>query len=266
MPDDRLIHKRACHSKKVSSLTDFEHRVWWTYQLIADDYGVMRMSAAALQSGNDALEKKTTFALEHALGRLVSVGLNRTFSHQGKSYLYQHDWQEWQRIRHPRPSVLPLPSLDDIEACEESTRALMRNRLEFTGEVLGDSSNVAATFPPHGKRLTANGIRLTAFPDRDLSNDLRSRFERFWASYPRKVGKGAAWRVWVRLAPDEALTSRMIAAVAVQAQTRQWRKDGGQFVPHPSTWLNQERWEDSPEIEVDPTDPFDGLRKAVESG
>ena len=23
----------------------------------------------------------------------------------------------------------------------------------------------------------------------------------------------------------------------------QWTKDGGQFVPHPATWLNQKRWQ-----------------------
>jgi hypothetical protein len=26
----------------------------------------------------------------------------------------------------------------------------------------------------------------------------------------------------------------------------EWTKDGGQFIPHPATWLNQKRWEDEP--------------------
>ena len=30
----------------------------------------------------------------------------------------------------------------------------------------------------------------------------------------------------------------------------QWKKDGGQFIPHPATWLNQEGWDDEPEIKI----------------
>lgn len=73
---------------------------------------------------------------------------------------------------------------------------------------------------------------------------LRERFDRFWASYPRRIGKGAALRMWNRLKPDEALTVLIIAALEQQAQWPQWTKDGGQFIPHPSTWLHQERWTD----------------------
>lgn len=67
-------------------------------------------------------------------------------------------------------------------------------------------------------------------------------FEAFWFAYPRKVGKGAAERAWRKVPPDHL--DRILAAVATQSQSDQWRKDGGQFIPHPSTWLNQRRWED----------------------
>jgi len=29
-----------------------------------------------------------------------------------------------------------------------------------------------------------------------------------------------------------------------------WRKDSGQFIPHPATWLNAKGWEDSTVIEL----------------
>lgn len=76
----------------------------------------------------------------------------------------------------------------------------------------------------------------------------RSRFERFWLAFPRKVGKDAAWREWQRLKPSEALTDTMIAAVQAQIASPQWLKDGGQFIPHPRTWLHQGRWEDEPVV------------------
>ena len=36
----------------------------------------------------------------------------------------------------------------------------------------------------------------------------------------------------------------MVSAIAVQATSPAWTKDGGQFIPHPSTWLNEGRWQD----------------------
>ena len=77
-----------------------------------------------------------------------------------------------------------------------------------------------------------------------MSKAMEARFDRFWAVYPRKVGKGAARRKFAQLKPDDALTDRMIQAVEKAKQSQQWTRDGGQYVPHPTTWLNQERWED----------------------
>ena len=36
------------------------------------------------------------------------------------------------------------------------------------------------------------------------------------------------------------------------ASTDQWRKDAGAFIPHPATFLNQERWKDEREVKVAP--------------
>lgn len=92
---------------------------------------------------------------------------------------------------------------------------------------------------------------------------LRARFERFWAVYPRKVAKDAAWFVWQKRKPDDALTDAMIAAVREQAQSVQWRRDGGQFIPHPRTWLNQGRWQDTATIDVRPTSNLDGIEEFI---
>ena len=69
-------------------------------------------------------------------------------------------------------------------------------------------------------------------------------FDEFWKAYPRKVGKGTAKKAWERLKPTAGLRSTMLAAIETQKQSTQWRRDNGQFIPNPSTWLNQSRWED----------------------
>lgn len=72
-------------------------------------------------------------------------------------------------------------------------------------------------------------------------------FEDFWADYPRKVGKGDALKAWRTLKPSADLQAVIAEAVAAQRTCRQWLKDGGQFIPHPATWLGQRRWEDAPD-------------------
>lgn len=67
-------------------------------------------------------------------------------------------------------------------------------------------------------------------------------FLHFWAAYPRKVGKGAARKVWNAKA-CEGIADKIVAAVEDNVKrNEQWHKDGGQYIPHPATWLRQERW------------------------
>jgi len=69
-------------------------------------------------------------------------------------------------------------------------------------------------------------------------------FDRFWAAYPRKVAKAQAAKAWAKLKPDDELVVTIIGAVERQAQSDQWQRDGGKFIPYPATWLNGRRWED----------------------
>ena len=68
-----------------------------------------------------------------------------------------------------------------------------------------------------------------------------ANFDRFWEAYPRKAGKVKAQTAFQKVTvPVEIILS----AIAEQKKSPQWQKDGGQFIPHPATWLNGKRWED----------------------
>jgi hypothetical protein len=69
-------------------------------------------------------------------------------------------------------------------------------------------------------------------------------FDSFWSEYPKKVGKDDARKAWKKRKVSQALAEQMIAAVRVQRGSQQWAKDGGQYIPNPSTWINQGRWQD----------------------
>ena len=114
MPADRLLHARLGHSAKVSSLSDLEYRVWTTYLLGADDFGVMRAAAVSFQAAHDALSRRPVRTIDKCIERLVETGLVEAFVHQGARYLYQTDWQDFQRVRYPLRTLHPLPVAAEV--------------------------------------------------------------------------------------------------------------------------------------------------------
>lgn len=63
----------------------------------------------------------------------------------------------------------------------------------------------------------------------------------FWQQYPRKIAKKDAERAWLRLSVEQ----QSAAMTALPMHCKHWQLRGDlQFVPHPATWLNGERWED----------------------
>lgn len=67
------------------------------------------------------------------------------------------------------------------------------------------------------------------------------RFDAFWIMYPKKVGKEAARKAWIKHDPD---IDMVIKAIRWQEISTQWKKG---FIPNPSTYINQHRWLDEPE-------------------
>jgi hypothetical protein len=89
-------------------------------------------------------------------------------------------------------------------------------------------------------------------------------FPIFWAAYPRKEGKAPAEKAFNKLKPSMAMLDVMLSAIKVQSQSERWRKEGGQFIPMPTTWLNQRRWEDQAQIELPTAQSKFGDCNAVE--
>jgi hypothetical protein len=70
------------------------------------------------------------------------------------------------------------------------------------------------------------------------------RFDEFWAQYPKKRSKGQAEKAWAKIAPSNALHKQILGSLDLAKRSRDWIKDGGQYVPYPATWLNAKGWED----------------------
>ena len=69
-------------------------------------------------------------------------------------------------------------------------------------------------------------------------------FSSFWNEYPVKKGKGSAYKSWIKKKPD---IDNVLLAIKNQTDEKEKLRANQQFCPewpHPTTWLNQERWDD----------------------
>lgn len=121
------------------------------------------------------------------------------------------------------------------------------------------SSPKKQKWSPNQEPLTKNqepGEEDTLSPPAPGTTKQQDLFDEFWAAYPKKVGKDAARKAFGKRDPGKTLVADMLAALAVQRQSEQWRRDGGQYIPNPATWLNEGRWQDGEPVETSPQELF----------
>ena len=96
-------------------------------------------------------------------------------------------------------------------------------------------------------------VTLTALPREEKRRDKRNSansaansaaFEAFWAAYPKKKNKGQAENAFRKLNPDPDLLTLILSGIEKAKRTEGWRKQDGQFIPYPATWLNAQGWLD----------------------
>ena len=68
-------------------------------------------------------------------------------------------------------------------------------------------------------------------------------FSAFWNAYPNKKDTGKAAKAWDKLTVDEELLGKIQHGLAAAKVSRDWVKNGGEFIPYPASWLNARGWE-----------------------
>lgn len=69
-------------------------------------------------------------------------------------------------------------------------------------------------------------------------------FDDFWTLYPKKKSKGQARRTWDKIKPTKETISKIMSTLAIAKKSEDWTKNNGQYIPYPSSWLNDEGWND----------------------
>lgn len=253
MPDERFIHPGEGESDKLTQLSDFEHRVWIAYKLAANDVGVMVDSPVPVQNINRYLRNpQRTKDVRKALDAMLRLELLIRFRHGGEHYLCSPLWQDWQSVKYPRETHLPLPDDTVRGRCSdvtqklfellESKRKAKREKLLKDSEPLGsisknsestsESSGVSEENSLHGRAGNANALaHANAHPS-------EGEPEREARPGPQDIPRGQAeltadalvaeWNMRVKpplVAVSDAPASRgrILSAVRLRPSLDEWR-------------------------------------------
>lgn len=114
------------------------------------------------------------------------------------------------------------------------------------------------------QNLTLGYTILTPYKEKDLKEIKTFKesvsFDDFYSIYPRKISKQAALKAWTKLSKEKSFDpERIISNTRNFADTCKLIETKVNFIPHPSTYLNQKRYADY--WAVDP----EGLAKGKET-
>ena len=86
-----------------------------------------------------------------------------------------------------------------------------------------------------------NNKRTLNKKDKNEKNIIDVQFEEFWELYPKKVGRKPA-RNKYNIALKKTGHENIIDSL--KTHLKSWNGTAAEYIPHATTWLNQERWND----------------------
>ena len=128
------------------------------------------------------------------------------------------------------------PSVEQgIERCFNDVPDKITNKIN---ELLQNGDSVRTATPQQGlPNLTKPNLTK---PTDIYAKD--PKFIKFWDSYPKKKCKDEAYRVWKKI--NNPPLEEMVKALELAKNSNDWKKEDGQFIPYPATWLNRGQWKD----------------------
>lgn len=210
---------------------------------------------------------------------LLNIADDEGFFHADPALIRSAVWPFDEDSTKARRALESLSKIGWIELNEHPTHGMIGRVVNFTKhqrvdrpsdskiKVYFDSASIRRGLddqspPEQGTGNREQGIK-TPSPKPKTESAAKgglSRSERdflvFWEKYPKKVGKEAARKAWAKVRNPSEVILLCLEALIWQVESEQWQKDGGQFIPNPATYLNQQRWLDE-KPEPQPPTPAD---------
>ena len=165
---------------------------------------------------------------------------SKTIDEPGKPFCY---------LRIEEPTIITIQRKNDLKHCLRARARVTKkdiykyiskksqSNLQYN-QIIQDSPK--SLFPEEVFNIPPTGSNIAV---------VSSLFDTFWKHYPKKVSKGQALTAWNKLCKKpikERPTWRVVKmAILKQKESELWKLTP-QYIPNPSTWLNQSRWLNDP--------------------
>lgn len=172
----------------------------------------------------------------------------------------KHNWTDSPKFRKPLEKEIELVKNTDFRSFltaefngeeDERYRISIPDTVSETSDTLVSICSVNTDNSSKDKSL----VEPNNLEDKPVKETKRTRkkyedtedFKRFWDAYPKQKGKTEAREAFAKVdVPIDVLLS----ALETQKRSRDWIKEGGQYIPYPAKWLNKRRWEDSVDVNI----------------
>ena len=173
---------------------------------------------------------------------VLSIGLDKRYDPTGvvealintrwidfdDGHLYIHDWQEWQKQWYKAMKVREADN-------ERKARERERRRAQR------EATPASLPSPPIETATTAVEIANPPPPPAPApkpKTEYTKDFEEFWASYPRKIGKGEAYKCYMARLKDGWSPTELLEAARKYAATVAKEHTEQKYIKHPKTFLS----------------------------
>lgn len=210
MPRKRMIDPSFWRDEKIAKCSFMERLLFQGLWTFAEDHGVGRANPLLIKADIFPYDPLREADIQTSLEKLSSLGVILLYERDGQRYYYVVNFTKHQTINKPSKTTLPPPDEKDYHTTTVVTTEIVTSEDKLSKEKLKEKESMLA------------------------------RFNLFWDTYPRKAAKKKAEAVFLKLNVDDLLLQKMLSAIA--SQKKEWSDP--KFIPHPTTWLNQVRWED----------------------
>jgi hypothetical protein len=216
----RTIKPEFCQSESMGRISREARLLFVQMWTLADDAGRLRASSRMLASLLYPYDDDVPGLINAWLSELEDQGCILQYEADNTRYAEICNWLDHQKIDRPSPSK--IPSFDEGSP---ATREVSRS-IETEG---------------NGRE----GIRKRKGMERDASRKIvREEFRVWYEAFPRHVGVGKAEEAYIRVREGGVSAEDLLAGAVRAAAYYAAEGTEQQYIPHPTTWLNQERWLD----------------------
>ena len=258
----RTIKPEFFTSPDTASVSHTARLLYVAMWCLADDYGRGEMNMLQLRAFafpeedhwlDSELQRKSKEFQSLCKEVVNGFGID-VYRHRGRTFYSIPSWDEHQKTQRRAKSRFPAP--DDAESVPDQRFSCSGGTSE---SLQGSSEQTQGNVPlGTGKRNIGTGeqgIKDMSETSSDVStpkpNAYPDEFEQWWRAYPRhkNASKKKSLNSW-----RKAL--KIVEADRLLELTRTYAANPGvdevRLIPHPTTWLNEHRWESVEEADNQP--------------